>query len=196
MTKQQPLGIRGNYLTGWRSNELYLPNSHRFWQVVSSLHYCSQGLVLGHSDGNPCFSTWILHLCESQHCILLYNSCRLKGEQNSIMRNLGETFMQYFGGCLILKRNIISDVGDTSSSLEVVQYCGGYHQYCGGYHQYCGWRRNQDWLFFFFFLNILHSTEHSPQYWTFSAVPDILHSTEHPPHTVLNMLHSTGHPLQ
>ena len=29
-------------------------------------------------------------------------------------------------------------VGDTMSTLEDVQYIGGYHDACGGYHEYIG----------------------------------------------------------
>ncbi len=48
-------------------------------------------------------------------------------------------------------------------------------------------------------LNILHITEHHPQYWTSSRLLNIIHSTEHPPHywtssTVLNIFQITEYP--
>ncbi len=51
--------------------------------------------------------------------------------------------MQYYGGCLVLWRmfsnagDIISTTGDTISTLEGAQYCGGYHQYYGGFSALC-----------------------------------------------------------
>ena len=51
-------------------------------------------------------------------------------------------YLEYRGGCSVPWGDIMMHVGDIMSTVEGVQYRGGYHplkfEYRGGYHDACG----------------------------------------------------------